>query len=56
MSDLRELAPRPRGVAISEAESANVTRKSKVAIACESCRLRRIRVCIPSIVLLATST
>jgi hypothetical protein len=53
MSDLRFLAPRPPGEATPRGESATATRKSKVAIACESCRLKRIKVGIPFTVLLA---
>jgi hypothetical protein len=47
MSDLRFLAPRPPGAATPQADSGSVARKSKVAVACESCRLKRIKVCVP---------
>jgi hypothetical protein len=47
MSDLRFLAPRPPGEVAPKGESATTARKSKVAVACESCRLKRIKVGIP---------
>jgi hypothetical protein len=43
----RELAPRPPGEAVSLPDAAPMTRKTKVAVACELCRIRRVKVGVP---------
>ncbi|KAH4000291.1 hypothetical protein HBI81_052490 [Parastagonospora nodorum] len=42
MADARKLAPRPPG-AVHPYASASSSRRAKVSIACESCRLRRVK-------------
>jgi hypothetical protein len=44
MADFRELAPRPPGSAPATDGGASAMRKTKVAVACETCRLRRVKV------------
>jgi hypothetical protein len=44
MADFRELAPRPPGSAPATDGGTGATRKTKVAVACETCRLRRVKV------------
>jgi hypothetical protein len=46
MSDARELAPRPPGAA-HPFNSGSAVRRAKVAVACETCRSRRVKVCVP---------